>query len=62
MPQDLSIVGLDDIEVAGYQKPPLTSIRQPFAELATLAVELLLKNVMGETVSNDADCGQRRTG
>jgi LacI family transcriptional regulator len=52
VPQDISIVGLDDIEVAAYQQPPLTTIRQPFAELATLAIELLLKHVMGEAASN----------
>ena len=51
VPQDISIVGLDDIEVAAYQQPPLTTVRQPFAELATLAIELLLKNVMGEVAS-----------
>jgi LacI family transcriptional regulator len=43
IPDDLSIVGLDDIEVAAYQIPPLTTIRQSFAELATHAVQLLLE-------------------
>lgn len=43
VPGDLSIVGLDDIEVAAYQIPPLTTIRQPFAELGTRAVRLLLE-------------------
>ena len=42
VPDDISVVGLDDIEVAAYQNPPLTTVRQSFVELATLAVRLLL--------------------
>lgn len=42
IPQDLSIIGLDDIEVAAYQYPPLTTVRQSFTEMATHAVNLLL--------------------
>jgi LacI family transcriptional regulator len=43
IPQDISIVGLDDIEVAAYQIPPLTTIRQSFAELATRAIQVLIE-------------------
>lgn len=43
VPDDISIIGLDDIEVAAFQIPPLTTIRQSFVELATLAVQLLLE-------------------
>ena len=42
IPRDLSIVGLDDIEISAYQNPPLTTVRQSFADLATQAVRLLL--------------------
>jgi LacI family transcriptional regulator len=49
VPEDLSFVGLDDIEVAAYQNPPLTTIRQSFAELATLGVRLLLDLVSERT-------------
>ncbi len=42
VPEDLSVVGLDDLEFAPYQNPPLTTVRQSFAELATRAVQLLL--------------------
>ena len=48
VPQDISFVGLDDIEVAAYQNPPLTTIRQSFAELATLGVRLLLDLISGQ--------------
>ena len=42
VPDDVSIVGLDDIEVSAYQLPALTTIQQSFAELATAALHLLL--------------------
>ena len=41
VPDDISVIGLDDIEVAAYQNPPLTTVRQSFVELATLAIQLL---------------------
>ena len=52
VPQDLSIVGLDDIEVAAFQIPPLTTVRQSFAELATRGVQLLLDLLAGKEVSD----------
>jgi LacI family transcriptional regulator len=42
VPDDISVIGLDDIELAAYQNPPLTTVRQSFVELATLAIQLLL--------------------
>lgn len=47
VPGDISIVGLDDIEVAAFQNPPLTTIRQSFARLGTVSVELLLATLHG---------------
>lgn len=47
VPEDLSVVGLDDLEMAPYQNPPLTTVRQQFAELATRAVQLLLELLAG---------------
>lgn len=43
VPQDISVLGLDDIEVAAFQIPSLTTLRQSFVELGTRAVELLLE-------------------
>ncbi|MFD4553954.1 LacI family DNA-binding transcriptional regulator [Streptomyces sp. NPDC058469] len=34
VPEDISVVGLDDIPVAAYVSPPLTTVRQPFDALA----------------------------
>lgn len=42
VPEDISIVGLDDLEFAAFQIPPLTTIRQPFTELGTSAVNMLI--------------------
>ncbi|MCB0191402.1 MAG: LacI family DNA-binding transcriptional regulator [Anaerolineae bacterium] len=41
VPNDISIVGVDDIEVSAFQTPPLTTVRQSCAELATLGIQLL---------------------
>jgi len=51
VPQDISIVGLDDIEVAAFQTPPLTTVRQSFTEMATLGVKLLLDVLAGKEPS-----------
>jgi LacI family transcriptional regulator len=53
VPDDLSVVGLDDIEVAAFQSPPLTTVRQSFKDLATLAVQLLLDILAGKEPERD---------
>jgi len=50
IPQDISVIGVDDIEVAAYQIPPLTTIRQSFVELAQRGVQLLLDILQGKEV------------
>jgi LacI family transcriptional regulator len=42
VPDDLAIVGYDDIEFAAAAAVPLTSVRQPRQELGRTAAELLL--------------------
>jgi len=42
VPQDLSIVGFDDSQAASLVWPPLTTVRQPMAEMARAAVEMLI--------------------
>jgi LacI family transcriptional regulator len=43
VPDDLSIVGFDDTEEAPIVSPPLTTVRQPLAEMGRMAVSLLLR-------------------
>lgn len=45
VPEQLSIVGFDDIELAAFSSPPLTTIAQPKLEIGTLAAGLLLERV-----------------
>lgn len=42
VPQDLSVVGFDDIRFAEYVDPPLTTIRQPQREIGETAMRLIL--------------------
>jgi len=45
---DVSVVGFDDIVMAGWVDPPLTTVAQPRAEMGRLAVTLLLGMLRGE--------------
>jgi LacI family transcriptional regulator len=45
VPGDVSIVGFDDIALASAVVPALTTVAQPIAELAGLAVELLMERI-----------------
>ncbi len=47
IPQDISVVGVDNIELAPYQTPPLTTVRQSLSDVATLATRILLDLVAG---------------
>lgn len=42
IPQDLSIVGFDDLPISRWVSPPLTTVRQPLAEMGRTAAEMLL--------------------
>jgi LacI family transcriptional regulator len=49
VPGELSIVGFDDLEMAEYFEPPLTTIRFSRTELASFAFNTLLRMVQGAT-------------
>lgn len=42
IPEDMGIVGYDDIELARYMTPPLTTVHQPKDELGELAIDVLI--------------------
>ena len=48
VPGDVKVVGFDDVDGAGFFSPPLTTVRQPFAELGALCFDVLLRAVAGE--------------
>jgi LacI family transcriptional regulator len=45
VPQEVSVVGFDDIQRAAYQNPALTTVRQPLREMGRLAAETLLGRI-----------------
>ena len=49
VPGDISVVGFDDIPEAAHFSPPLTTVRQNFAEIGRRAVALLLSELNGDT-------------
>ena len=50
MPEDIAIVGLDDIELAGRARVPLTTVRQPKDEIGARALDTVLAKLRGETL------------
>lgn len=47
LPEDLSVVGFDDLPMAQWVSPPLTTLRQPLTEMANLALRTLLHGDAG---------------
>ena len=45
VPDDVSVVGFDDIQSAAYQNPALTTVRQPLREMGRAAAETLLHRI-----------------
>jgi DNA-binding LacI/PurR family transcriptional regulator len=49
IPDDVAVVGFDDVELARHAEPPLTTVHQPIAEQARLMVEILVRLIGGAT-------------
>jgi len=47
VPKDISVIGFDDIQSAGFQSPGLTTIRQPLRKMGLVAAESLLRRING---------------
>jgi len=47
IPQDLSVVGFDDLPAARWVSPPLTTVRQPLTDMGRLAAEMLSNLIEG---------------
>jgi len=54
VPEDVSVVGFDDISLAEMVQPTLTSVRQPLGAMARSAVAALIARLQGEAVEEPA--------
>jgi LacI family transcriptional regulator len=52
VPDDLSVVGFDDLPEVRWCSPPLTTVRQPLVEMGALAARTVLRMVAGEEVES----------
>jgi DNA-binding LacI/PurR family transcriptional regulator len=53
VPEDISVVGFDDIPLATYTSPPLTSVRMSAGDVGSTAFEALFRLIGGERLEGD---------
>lgn len=53
VPGDVSVTGFDDIDYARYCDPPITTIAQPVEDMGRIAVDLLLRLIEGEELTEE---------
>jgi len=53
VPEDISVVGFDDIEIASLYNPTLSTVSQPFMEKGRAAAENMLKMINGKEVQRE---------
>jgi DNA-binding LacI/PurR family transcriptional regulator len=51
IPDDLSVVGFDDLPMAAWVAPPLTTVAQPLAQMAATATQMVLRSSPDEAGS-----------
>jgi DNA-binding LacI/PurR family transcriptional regulator len=59
VPEDVSVVGFDDIRSAAYQNPSLTTVRQPLRKMGTIAAETVLRRIGDVRANGNAGRGGR---
>ncbi|MFF1819899.1 LacI family DNA-binding transcriptional regulator [Kribbella sp. NPDC058245] len=52
IPEDLSVVGFDDTQVARLASPPLTTVKQPLREMGAVALRTALRLAAGDSVDS----------
>jgi DNA-binding LacI/PurR family transcriptional regulator len=57
IPDDLSVVGYDDLPMAAWTNPALTTVRQPIVEKGRLAARLLIQRMKGKVVESPPPLG-----
>ena len=53
VPEDISVVGFDDIQGASYHNPSLTTIHQPLQQIGVTAARILLQRIRGQATFPD---------
>ena len=53
VPEDISVVGFDDIPLASYTRPPLTSVRMSAGDVGSTAFDALFRLIGGERLEGD---------
>ena len=51
VPEDIALVGFDDVPFSRYTDPPLTTVRLPAYDLGWKSGDLLIRTIMGEKIS-----------
>jgi DNA-binding LacI/PurR family transcriptional regulator len=54
VPEDVSVVGFDDIQTAAFHNPSLTTIRQPLNQMGGVAARILLQRIRGQATFPDS--------
>jgi LacI family transcriptional regulator len=52
VPDDISVVGFDDLPEDRWSSPPLTTVRQPLTEMGGLAARTVLRLAQGEAIES----------
>jgi DNA-binding LacI/PurR family transcriptional regulator len=52
VPSDVSVVGYDDVPMAAYTSPALTTVRQPIVDKGRVAVRMLIQRLQGKAVDS----------
>jgi LacI family transcriptional regulator, xylobiose transport system transcriptional regulator len=53
IPEDLSVIGFDDLPFVRWSTPALTTVRQPLVEMGAAAASMLLRITAGDTLDHD---------
>jgi DNA-binding LacI/PurR family transcriptional regulator len=54
VPEDLSVVGIDDIPMAAHSNPPLTTLAPPKHRMGRMSAQLILRMVAGQSLPEDS--------
>jgi LacI family transcriptional regulator len=52
IPEDVSVIGYDDVQAAAYHVPSLTTIRQPLVKMGEIAAQTLLEKLAGKVTEH----------